>query len=337
MRAWTFQDPKQKKKYGDKCPWSVGWYDPDGNRKQKRIGSHSMAEKFRRKIEGELAAGTYQGYERKTWARFREEYDRGVLAGMAAGNRGLTEIALAHFERIISPKYLRAIRTPIIEKYKATRQAERGVRKGSTVSPATINKELRHLKAVLRVAYDWKYLPEMPKIRMLREPEKLPLYVTPEHFAAIYKACDAAKRPIGLPYEPKLWWQGLATFCYMTGWRIGESLALRRQDVDLEAGTAITRHDDNKGKREEQIALHPVVIEHLRRLPSFEPVVFPWYYSRERLWEEFRAIQGAAGIHLSCREKHEHTPSCHVYGFHDFRRGFRRRTPRGFQRTPCNV
>ena len=28
------------------------------------------------------------------------------------------------------------------------------------------------------------------------------------------------------------------------------------------------------------------------------------------------------GIHLVCREKHEHTPSCHVYGFHDFRRAF---------------
>lgn len=192
----------------------------------------------------------------------------------------------------------------------------------SGISPATINKELRHLKAVLRVAHGWKYLPEMPKVKMFREPEKLPLYVTPEHFAAIYKACDVAEKPTDLPYEPGLWWQGLTTFCYMTGWRIGECLSLRSEDVDVEAGTAITRHGDNKGKREELLSLHSVVIDHLRKLRSFEPVMFPCYYGRERLWEEFRKIQEEAGIHLPCREDHEHSPSCHVYGFHDFRRAF---------------
>jgi integrase len=30
-------------------------------------------------------------------------------------------------------------------------------------------------------------------------------------------------------------------------------------------------------------------------------------------------IQQAAGIHLPCREDHEHTPACHLYGFHSFR------------------
>ena len=34
----------------------------------------------------------------------------------------------------------------------------------STVSPATINKELRHLKAVLRKAHEWGYLPKMPEV-----------------------------------------------------------------------------------------------------------------------------------------------------------------------------
>lgn len=40
------------------------------------------------------------------------------------------------------------------------------------------------------------------------------------------------------------------------------------------------------------------------------------------LWVEFGRIQREAGIHLPCRDQHEHTPSCHVYGFHDFRRAF---------------
>ena len=55
MKAWTFQDYTQKKKLGDKCPWSVGWIDPQGRKRSKNIGSKSMADKFRRKKEGELA------------------------------------------------------------------------------------------------------------------------------------------------------------------------------------------------------------------------------------------------------------------------------------------
>ena len=53
-------------------------------------------------------------------------------------------------------------------------------------------------------------------------------------------------RPEGLPYSAEAWWQALLVFNYMTGWRISEPLALRREDLDLEAGTAITRHADNK-------------------------------------------------------------------------------------------
>ena len=86
--------------------------------------------------------------------------------------------------------------------------------------------------------------------------------------------------------------------------------------------TSITRHADNKGKRDDVMRLHTVVLEHLRGIASFEPVVFPWYHSREGLWTHFGKIQRAAGIHLPCHEKHVHTPSCHVYGFHDLRRAF---------------
>lgn len=50
--------------------------------------------------------------------------------------------------------------------------------------------------------------------------------------------------------------------------------------------------------------------------------MFPWYHHRATLWCEFERIQKEARIHLECREKHEHTSRCHVYGFHDFRRAF---------------
>ncbi len=108
----------------------------------------------------------------------------------------------------------------------------------------------------------------------------------------------------------------------MTGWRISEILSLRREDVDLEAGTAITRAEDNKGKRDERVKLNPVVVEHLKRLPGFTSVVFPWDRDETCLYNQFRRIQELAGVKLSCPKQHKHTPACHVYGFHDFRRAF---------------
>lgn len=50
----------------------------------------------------------------------------------------------------------------------------------------------------------------------------------------------------------------------MTGWRISELLAVRRDAVDLDKG--IAEAEDNKGGREERVKLHPIVVEHLRRL-----------------------------------------------------------------------
>ena len=63
-----------------------------------------MADRFARKKEGELAAGTYQGETRKQWADFRREYQERMADAMDAGTRRETLGALNHFERIARPK-----------------------------------------------------------------------------------------------------------------------------------------------------------------------------------------------------------------------------------------
>ena len=108
----------------------------------------------------------------------------------------------------------------------------------------------------------------------------------------------------------------------MTGWRVSEPLAPRWDDVDLNKGQATTWHDVNKGKRDDVTLLHPVVVDHPRRLADFGEVVFHWPQHERTLWADFAKIQEAAGIHLPCRERHKHAPACHVHGFHDLRRAF---------------
>jgi integrase len=99
------------------------------------------------------------------------------------------------------------------------------------------------------------------------------------------------------------------------GWRLKHSLlALQWGDVSLEQGWAVSRAADNKGKRDQRIPLHPLVVEHMRRLTSFSPLVFPWNHARRALFDEFHAIQMAAKVRPEGPKR--------FYGFHDLRRAF---------------
>lgn len=328
MKAWIFQDDKQVKKHGSKkASWQVGWLDPEGKRRSQSCGPGSQGKKaafrLKQKIEAELLEGTYRrSNDRKTWQDFRAEYETKIAEGMKANTRNQVISALNHFERLIKPKRMKAIKTQAIDEYKARRRLEPGKKGGSLVSKATINKELRHLRAVMRKAFKWNYLPAPPDFSFERESKRLPTYVIPDHFATIYQACDHALKPADQPFSPADWWRGLLVMGYMTGWRISELLGFRRNDLDLEEGTAITRAEDNKGERDDRVKLHPVVIAHLRKLKGFTPAVFPWHQTQRGLFEEFTRIQELAGIRLPCSEAHTHSRFCYTYGFHDLRRAF---------------
>jgi integrase len=328
--VWIFQYKKEVEQKGEaNASWYVGWYDLAGKRHAESCGpgarGKNQAEKRLRRIQSELDIGVHQPDSKKSWEAFRAEYEEQVLANLAPKTVPLVKAALDNFERIVKPKRVEGIITQTIDSFIAKRRQEPGKKPESLVSPATINKDLRHLKAVLRIAHEWGYLAAVPKIRMVKEPVKLPLFVTPEHFGIIYhQACPLARLPAKCDpgYTPAEWWQALIVTAYMTGLRINEILSIRKSDLDLEAGQFITRWDDNKGKRDEAIPLHPVVVEHLRKLIGEDDLVFRWGHDERTLWQEFGRIQREAGIHLSCPEKHGHTEACHVYGFHDFRRAF---------------
>src|SRR5262249_44827397 len=148
MSAWVFQDQKQVEKNGEAAAaWSVGWYDPEGKRRCKSCGPGSEgkrnAEKLRKKIDAELLTGTYRSNDKKTWEEFREEYDRRILAGLAIRSRDEARTALGHFERLVGPKRIAILKTQHVDDYVSARRGEPGKKTGDTVSPATVNKELR--------------------------------------------------------------------------------------------------------------------------------------------------------------------------------------------------
>jgi hypothetical protein len=133
---------------------------------------------------------------RKAWTEFQTEYREKILSGLARKTQDAAIDSLDRFRRIVGTGRVHSVTTATIDGFVAQRRKEPGLKPESVVSPVTINKVLRYIKAALRVAREWGYLPEVPKIRMVREPQRLPAYVTPEHFDVIYStACDLAKFP----------------------------------------------------------------------------------------------------------------------------------------------
>jgi integrase len=116
-----------------------------------------------------------------------------------------------------------------------------------------------------------------------------------------------------LPNTPGDWWRSFLVFAYLTGWRVGAILALKRSDVDLEAGTALSRAESNKGRRDALISLHPMIVGHLKTLTGFSDRMFPWPQSRSVLFRTFGKLQLAAKVKPATKPR---------YGFHDIRRGF---------------
>jgi len=331
--AWVRQLPSQIRKVGiAKASWYVEWKEPDGTQRCESCGPGAAGKKAANRlgdrIRAELLTGQYEVLRTDiAWNRFIDEYTEKVLTNLEATSLREVVRSLKAFGRIVKPKRVSSITANMIDTFSAKRQKEKGRKPGSVVSPATVNKDLRNLRTALNVCREWGYIDDVLKIRFLREPKKLPRYVTPEDFAALYVACGSARLPDDLPFSATEWWRALLVVAQMTGWRIGEIMALRWADVDFDSATAITRHRDNKGHRDAKISLHPVVVDHLRRVNSFDEFVFPWHPHRRTLDSVFARIQDAAGIHLTCPDAGDPmhgdcTPACHRYSFHDERRAF---------------
>lgn len=327
MKAWIYQDRKQVAKNGpERASWYVGWIDPAGRRKCKSCGpgakGKQLAARLADKRHAELVTGTYRDDKGQSFAAFAAEYETRIASAKSESHRSKVARTLDRFAKLTGVKRFDQITTRTIDQFVAARRSARGKRKGDTTSAATINLDLRYLKAAFRVAVEWGLMPTCPKLRMERMPRKLPVYVPPDHFAAIYLACDAAHLPGTQGYTAGEWWRAFLAFAYMTGWRVGEILSLRRADVNFETGYALTRAEDNKAKTDELVKLHPVVVEHLRGLVSFGVYSFEWPHDRRTMYDVLAEIQTKAEINLPCEKKHEHTQACHHYSFHDFRRAF---------------
>jgi integrase len=324
----VFQDSKERARVGPRaCPWSVEWRE-NGRRRSKTLGTKADAERFATLKQAELVDRATGVTTTKLWSEFLDEYERLVVVNYRSHEtQRLAREALQRFTTIVNPKLVHAIDRRDLDEFVAKRLKMPGKKTGDTLSPETIKKELRHIRAALNVAHEWNYLRTVPKMPRVAGHQTEKRFMTEEHFDAIMTACEVARKPDPRTHHdvnPVEWWRVLLTMMWLTGIRVGALLALRWEDVDLERGVVWSRARANKSKRDLR---HHVgrAVELLWDIAIADPRVFPWNHHHRTLWAEFARIQKTAGIHLPCllkagNPKHECTDACHVYAFHDIRR-----------------
>jgi integrase len=323
--ARIFQDTKQKRNLGEKAPWYVEWRH-DGKRCSEKVGAKTLAKRVMRLKEVEITEGGFGLLIKKLWREFREEYEQKILPQMPSP-RSRTEVGyvLNNFEKVAAPKWVRFINRKMLDEFVAKRLQMRGKKKGDTISPETVKKELRTLRACLRCAVEWHYLPEVPSMPKFGSFQHDKRFVSEQHFEEMLLVLDTAtmRLPSDLSCSAERWWRTLLIIAWVTGMRIGALLNLRWEDVNFEEDWVVSRAEHNKSKRDHRHSIYAArdVLRslHEARAPS-EPRVFPWNHDRTTLGNEFAKLQKTAGIHLPCSGNHTHTAKCHVYGFHDIRR-----------------
>jgi len=322
-----FQDPHEKKRRGPtECPWSVEWRE-NGRRRSKTIGTKLEAQEFATVKRAELVDRARGVITRKTWPDFLDDYDRLKITAMRSrDSQYMARRILRRFGDLMKPRWVYLIDRRTLDEYVAKRLAMT-TRTGDPISPETIKKELRYLRAALNVAVEWRYLASVPKLPRVLGHTTDKRFVNEADFNKIMAACDAARLPdprIHQGIDPAAFWRALLATAWISGMRIGALLALRWEDADLEHGNVWSRSRTNKGKRDMRHNVAPAraLLEAIR---GDDPRILPWNHNKRTLWTEFARIQTAAGIHLPCPKAastpgHVCTDACHLYGFHDLRR-----------------
>jgi len=219
------------------------------------------ARRIQSQVDSELAKrkwGLVESKKRIRLSEFRKLYiSKYSVVNKSERTVDLDNRALKTFERYIGDRQLSELTSELIEGFKADRIL--------TVTPTTLNIELRCLRAAFNLAVDWNYLTTNPldKTKQLRVPNsKNPKFL---NIIQLQAFLDSIEDPIHL---------ALFSFYASTGARRNEALGLKWEDVDLDNNVIILRK--TKGSKMRPIPMRSKLKILIEDLPHGSEFVFPF-------------------------------------------------------------
>jgi integrase len=117
-------------------------------------------------------------------------------------------------------------------------------KRGATITPSTVNRELAALRHLLHLAEEWGYIEKAPRIRLSPEPQGRIRWLEPDEEARLLAACGRSRsRELA----------GIVTVALETGMRLGEIMGLTWDRVDLSRG--VIRLELTKSGRRREIPM----------------------------------------------------------------------------------
>lgn len=214
---------------------------------------------------------------------------------------------------------LRQIDSLTLANFKAHLAGHTCTRTKRSLSPATINKHLRHVQALLNKAGPpgpqnrdaLGLVNQVAWTKPLRTTRRQPRIIPPEHLQALYTAAGRATHPVVDDVDAGDWWRALLVVAYNLGSRRTAILRLRQTSIDWHAHEITLEAADDKCGVERRKPLNTTVLRHLLKLRSPDRVeLFPWAYGWTLFYRQWHALNDAAGIERPHYVPHDLKRTC---------------------------
>lgn len=234
---------------------------------------------------------------------FEATYEPHFLPQARAGTIDVYHEALARWRELSGDPTMEAIDNLTLASFRA--KLARREWRGKVISPATVNKCLRTINALLAKAGPagprnrdaLGLIRSCPWAKQLKVLRKKPRPVPQDILGKLYAACSIAVAPAIAGVRPTAWWRGLIVTASQVAPRRGALFDLLWEDVDLARGVLRVVAENDKEGAERWKPLKEVVVRHLVAIRSAEAKVFPWAYESWRMfYREWHRIQTSAGI-----------------------------------------
>jgi len=286
--------------------WTLRWRDPTTGKIRKEstgLRQRNVAERMRvdkeRQLEREVAGEVDEVAKNRgmTWADYKTYFLNTYVVKLKPGSRQVYDSVFAAWSRHVGEIKLTAITDKVLAEFVAARLKE--------VRPATVDRDLRQIRTALKFAVG-KYIRTCPSFKSLFIRADLgdPIEMEQADIAAILQALG---KDLSLRVCTTEWWKVLFQTVLFTGMRLGEVLGLRWKSVDFKAEkVTVLWHTCKTAKTREYPGCTALVnlLKAWKRQqptpPTPDNFVFPWVTptikTRRQLYDDWYAIQDAAGI-----------------------------------------
>lgn len=168
------------------------------------------------------------------------------------------------------------------------------------MASATVNRDLRHLRAALKWAKRRGYISEAPDFHGLfvKENRKKPIVIPEEDFLAMVRSIR--KPVLILKKRSRDWWRIFLYLAYYLGLRRGELFGLEWQHFSLDTREFRVIAPTSKARKERVIPIAPEIVtllKHWKSMTDDKHAVLPWPdQDFHAFYADWHAIQNAAGI-----------------------------------------